>query len=525
MKFLKSQNKYRTYLLAFVLIEIFLFTFFPGNRMEADDAFWYAASIRDNDFIDLFNPRFFLFLPLLKCAYEFLLLLGIHIDAYFFICSVNVFFSALTLLLLYDILRVNLKIELWKALFLVALLAVSYGFWRYSVEAEVYILAMFFVLLTLKLFFLWEHQPSLQHLLLVGLVASFATLLYKPNFIPVFLIFPLLLLYRKKYLHFIMYNLFGAIIIVGSFLIAYLQINVDSSFLMYLFGGANEPIGSPAGSLFVIASNMLSVLWIFSWGDVVSFITEYFPHKVVEEEVYLAQQVVGLETYFLLLVLLAIVGILFFLLVSAIKRRRQFSSTEFRVMALVILWLVLYSIFLLVMDPTSNEPWLMIQIPLIIFFGLIFIQPLKGAQLKIAYVLLLLIFINNTVGGMSLLQEQEYDYNFQKSKWLMASATPNDAIITYGPMSLIRYLRYKTPAEVINFEEEQDVAFTFLERAAVEPGEVFFPENPFKPPPAISYRTNVDLERLSALFQLKGYYLKQVAENHQFETYKLLVDQ
>lgn len=524
MKSSKSANKYRTYLLAFIIIELFLFSFFPANRIEVDDAFWYAGSIRDYAYIDLFNPRFFLFLPLVKSIYDTILLLGINIDAYYFLCVVSAIFSGLTLLLLYDTLGKYLKFERWPALFVVALLGVSYEFWRYSMEAEVYIVAMFFVLLTLRLFLKWEQDNSLRNLVWLSLIASITTLIYKPSFIPVYLIFSLLFFYHKKYFHFIIYNAVGAFIIIGSFFIVYLQMTSETTFSGYLFGGANEPVGGPAGAIFVIASNMLSVLWLFGWEPAASFIIEHFPHKVVEEEMFLALQVADL-LYLLFVVWLGIAASFTFLVINAIKNRLQYSKKRVKILSIILLWMLIYSGFLLFMDPTSNEPWLMIQIPLVIIFGAFLIEPLKKSRLWVAFTFLFLVFINNTLGGVGLLSDQRYDYYRQKSEWLKINASADDHIVTYGPMSLIRYLRYYTPAEVINLEEDKDKAFKLFRNAEKVRGDIYFPEDIFHPPQAILYRAKIDLEELTELFQLHSYSLQRVAgeEEGKFKTYRLVI--
>ena len=523
LKLAKPANKFIIYLTSFLLLEVFFITFFPANRTEVDDGYWYAAGIRDDAYLQLFNPRFFLFLPLVKLLYQGVTSLGLNIDAYNFMCIVTIVFSGMTLILLYDTLCNYLKFEKKNALPITLFVAVSYEYWRYSVEAEVYVMSMFFILWALRLFLKYKYVRDYRHVICLSILAAFTTLLYKPNFIPLFVVFPLLFLYYRKLIHLITYYGLSAIIIVGGFYLVFMQMDTDTGFLSYLFGGTNQPVGNPAVSALVIASNIMSVLWIFSFQEARAFIIDGFPHKVIEEEIFLAQQV-GNFRYLLLLVLAATIALFLWLLINTIVKRKTFSIVRFRILFVLFLWISLYGGFLMIMDPTSNEPWLMLQIPIIILLGAVLIEPLGRKQRWLAYIFIFFIFINNALGGMGLLMDKEYDYYHQKSKWLRENTTEKDYIITYGPISYIRYLSYITPAEVINLEEDQQDAIEILKEAGkLAEGKVYLSENIFDPPKAILYRSKVDVAELYRIYKDQGYNSALVWEekDEQFETYKI----
>ncbi|ELR73342.1 hypothetical protein C900_04194 [Fulvivirga imtechensis AK7] len=523
MKLVKPTNKLYVYLTAFFLVQIMLIAFYPANRTEVDDGFWYAAGIRDEPYLKLFNPRFFLFLPLFKALYELVSLTGLRIDAYHFMCAVSMIFAGLTLVLLYDILRQYMHFKTKTAFFIVALLAISYQFWRYSVEAEVYVLSMFLIVLILKLCLKLKESASWHHVLLLCILGAFTTLLYKPNFIPLYAVFPAIFLYYKRYKAFIVYYALSAVFIVGSFFIVYLQLPEEGTFLTYLFGGTNHPVGNPAVSVLVITSNILSLMWIFGFEEATTFIIDKFPHKVIQEELFLAQQI-GREKYLLLGVLCLLALLFIILVVNAIRRRDVFKMGRFRILAIMALWVLVYGGFLLLMDPTSNEPWLMLQIPILVFFGAILIEPLSKSLQWIAPTFLVLVFINNTVGGMNLLRQLDYDYYYKKSEWLINNATGDDYIISYGPMSFIRYLRYYTDAEILNMEEGQGRALTVLKTPEKVSGEIYLSENIFHPPPAIMYRSQVNVVSLFKLYEEKGYRTELISgEGDRFATYKLIM--
>ncbi|MBL6448905.1 DUF2723 domain-containing protein [Fulvivirga sp. 29W222] len=511
---------------SFLLLEVFFIAFFPANRTEVDDGYWYATDIRDSEYLELFNPRFFLFLPIVKLFYNTFSSLGLTLDAYDFMCVISIVFSGMMLILLYDTLCNYLKFQKKTAFAITVFVTISYEYWRYSVEAEVYVMSMFFILLTLRLFLKYKHTRKFGHVFLLSALAAFTTLLYKPNFIPLFVVFPLLFLYYRKIGHLVIYYSLSAIIIVGGFYIVHVQLSPGESFIGYLFGGTNHPIGNPMASTLVIASNIMSVLWVFSFDEATTFIVNGFPHKVIEEEVFLAQQVGELK-YFLLLVLVATIVIFCWFVGNAIRKRKNFSVSRFRMLLVLVLWVLLYGGFLMLMDPTSNEPWLMLQVPIIILFGALLIEPLKRNQYWVIYGFLTLVFINNFLGGMNLLKDIHYDYYYQKSKWLISNATEKDYVISYGPVSFIRYMRYHTDAKVINLEEEQKTAIKLLQNAGkLNGGKVYLSENIFHPPRAILYRSQFDIEQLFNIYKDREYRSELVwgRDNEQFTTYKLIMN-
>lgn len=524
MKLVKPTNKYIIYLTAFLFIEMLFIAFYPANRTEVDDGYWYAAGIRDEPYLKLFNPRFFLFLPLYKVLYQLAGLTGIQIDPYHFMCAISMLFAAGTVILLYDLLTRYMHFQVKTAVFVVALLTISYEFWRYAVEAEVYILSIFLILVALKLFLNFKESTSWQMVVSLCCLGAFTTLLYKPNFIPLYAVFPVILIYYKRYTAFVIYYAVSAVLIVGAFFVVYMQLDSQEGFLAYLFGGTNVPVGNPAVAILVIASNVLSVVWIFSFEEATSFIIEKFPHKVIQEEMYLAQQV-GSARY-ILLAGLAILGCLtLILIINAFLRRKVYQLGRFRILATIILWIAVYGSFLLVMDPTSNEPWLMLQVPFVILIGALLIEPLQQNHWWIAVAFLGLVFLNNTIGGMNLLRDLDYDYNYKKSQWLVNNSTSDDYIISYGPISYIRYLRYYTDAEILNMEEGQQRAIEVLENAPNLSGDIYISENIFHPPRAIMYRSHVNVMSLFKLYEEKGYRTVKVSsEEGDFSTFKLITE-
>lgn len=495
-----------------------MLVFFPNNRTEVDDGYWYAQGVRDEEYLNLFNPRFFLFLPIMKLLYDLIHALGFNIDAYMLMCFVSMCFSGLTIVILYDTLAAQLDLGKKTSLFASLAVLISYEFWRYSYEAEVYIISIFLILLAFRWFMVTKKQEGFLHAGLLAILCAITTLLYKPNFIPLFIAFPIIFLYFGKVRQLIVFYIIGAFIIVGSFALVHSYLLTDVSFLEYLFGGTNKPVGRAYMSIFVIASNIISVLWIFSSDKAVNFIRNEFPHKVIEEEIYLANQINGFQNVLWLCLILLFI-LVFIMILRAFVRKLILTPYQKKAVGTVIIWLLIYGAFLILMDPSSNEPWLMVQIPIIILISVLFAKPLKRNKLWLVYSLLFVLFINNSVGGMWLLKRTSSDYNKQKVKWIVNNANKDDIVLSYGPISFIRYLRYETNATVIDIEESPNLAYEILLNDSLN--NVYFTEDVLYPPEAIQFRSKHIVNKFDSIYKENSLMSFPVSSG-EFVTYRLV---
>lgn len=454
----------------------------------------------------------------MKVLFEFTRVLHVNVDAYQLICSVSMIFSGLTIILLYDTLASQLDIGKKTSIFASLAVLFSYEYWRYSYEAEVYMISLFLIILAFRFFMVTRQATDYKHIIGLSILCALSTLLYKPNFIPLFIVFPLIYLYFGKIKHLILFYTIGAVAILGCFGLVYAFISYPSSYVHFLFGGTNTPIGQAYMSLFVVASNIISVLWLFSSDQAVAFISDKFPHKIIDEEVFLAKQVDGLEVFFWIC-LSILITLFIVLIIRALTKKLVLTPYQKKATGIVVIWLVFYSIFLLMLDPSSNEPWLMVQIPIIVLLSILFVKPLKSFKLWLPYTLLFVLFFNNAVGGMWLLKSTKYDYNRVKSEWLRVHAQPKDIIMSYGPISFIRYLRYSTRAEVINIEEDPEWAYSIL-RDGNKSGYIYLTQDVIETPDPFKYRSGNIVKKFNKELHSADVHLDTISD-HGFRTYQI----
>ncbi|NLX27181.1 MAG: hypothetical protein GXY61_14685, partial [Lentisphaerae bacterium] len=125
----------------------------------------------------------------------------------------------------------------------------------------------------------------------------------------------------------------------------------------------------------------------------------------------------------------------------------------------VFLWFAGYAGLLLFIEPGNPELWVMGLLPLwLLFCGLVLLPLTVDNRLWLPFLLLLVLFVHNGVGGIGVLGDPSKDYQQQKAKSVLAHAGSNDVVVTAGSPVFERYLRYQFPGKVIylyDLSEEQ----------------------------------------------------------------------
>jgi len=84
--------------------------------------------------------------------YKLMIFLGIPGEGHQLIASLNSIFGAGTLVVIYNIFRNKFDIEKLNSILFTAIISFSFGFWFYSAVVEVYIIPLFFLILSVYLF-------------------------------------------------------------------------------------------------------------------------------------------------------------------------------------------------------------------------------------------------------------------------------------------------------------------------------------------------------------------------------------
>jgi hypothetical protein len=473
------------YLFAFLLLSAFYLVTAPENRIEVDDAFWFAAHVRDLSLVQLLRPRYLLFLPINSLIYKVFISMGVPILSYALMSLVSMISAVLTLLLFARLLQRSFAVSPLGSAVAAGLLSVTYGFWRYAVEAEVYATAM---LLTIGSFSLvaWSCEENQEQgpwrAAIAGVLSGAAVLFYQPNLIPLFLALPVLYL-RKKHLPLLVsYLTVAAVIILGGYAAAYLAVRPPAlSFLDFVLSAVPAQVNAnPIKILFAFGSNILSANWIFGFDAVSRFLETAFPNQVIVEEVY-AAKTAGFLRLVPLLTLPAIV-ITLLSLILVLRRFRTFASPSRELLA-VLIWLAIYIPILYKGSPTAPEAWIMILMPLMILIACYLVEPcLQLGRVRLLVAFTVLVMLHNLIGGIGIIHSRDGDYYAVKAQWVLKNTTTADALLTGGSIPFTCYLSYFAPARVVNVVWMSTQVSSAVERVHRNGGNVFALDDAFNPP-------------------------------------------
>jgi hypothetical protein len=469
------------YVLGGILIATFLFISFPGNRIEADDAYRYAFNITRKDFSEIYHGRYLLFQPMFKVLYDAFHRVIPTIDGYTFICCLSVIFSTTTIINCYRILRECFKTDKSTALLTCAFILFSYGFWRYSVEVEVYAIAnmliSFVFLFVLKS--VQTNEVDNKFMLLAAVLTGISILIYKPSFIPLALSIPLLYLFKKKYTSFVLFEAIAGIISLTGYYLAYLGASThNGNFMAFVKGGGTQSGGNLLLGPFVFIGDIVSTNFAFGINRLVGLIQKSFAYGSIAEEIY-AAKTNGIFNYIAIFTLLLVsLGFLYFFIKVLFSRQKgKFTQVHF----ILVVWFFLYTLIIIYLDPNSPEPYVMAILPFWLFVGPVCIPVYKQTKPAVpVFWLLIILFVHNVIGGYKIYHSKKSSLVVLKSTPILNLVRPGDIILAAGQFSgIIWYLRYNTEVDVLWVEEEFNVWEPRLTNALASGHHLYFiPDEP-----------------------------------------------
>ncbi len=492
------------YVTVFFALVLFYLLSFPGNRSENDDGYFYAYAIRSYDYVSILFPRYLLFLPTFKGLLSIVQWLMPSADAYWLMCIVSAIASAISVLLFYFLLKTYFQLSTVLARLCAISFMCSYGYWRYAVEAEVYTVSLLFCLLTV--FAACVSVANGFHwkpLMITALLAAISVLWYKPAGVVVFVAVPIYFVLQKiAAVQIAAWSILVVAIVLTVYAVAFQFNETNISFWQYINSGIEQSPGHVLNALPVVGSNVVSLNFIYAFAPVVQLIEQWFPGKQLVEEVYAAKQHASLA------ILAACTGALFIslALLAFWKIRRSISLHGFLKNPFS-LWLVIYTIALLIVDPGSPEPWLMIQPALFAVLGIYFFPLIvKHTSKQLLYALVIVLCLHNFVGGYLFIKNPNEDYTRFQSAWLIDNATENDMVISLGSASAVRYYLYYGQAKVFTGEQQFAQAMLAAKQVHQQGGKIYLTDD-FVHPSATVQRRN------AAAFSLVKNMLQQQQAN------------
>lgn len=471
----------------FIAIAAFYVLTLPANHSEAVDGYDYALKAETVPFSQVEDTRSILFTFINKLLYHASQLLGFGLRAMPVVVAFEILTAAGSVLLLARLLHKGFGLSHVASWSGAAFLGVSYGFWRYAGEVEVYVPSIFLILATLNLLFdalreTEDEQPRWAAVIPAAVLAGLSALYYQPNVIPLFLAVPALMLSRKRVGSFIVYGAVGSVVILGGFVTAYLIHNqtplTAESLLAFVTNREDEFRTYPLtfktflAMTQAIVHNIFSTNWMFGIDAITHSLHNLYPDRSMAPKIFAAEQFRPF-LYASIPLLVILLGLLTWITSLAVWNSRQWTFD--RRILFCVAWLALLFCIIGYLDPTSREPWIMALPPLAILFAVYGFEPVarmgKGITLAVFLTTMLLY---NFFGGMGIIQSQAGNFQDARTVWLKDNASPNDAIV-FGEQSNDRrmkiYLAYVKglkvytypPAKKVQIQNEDLSQSQFLE--------------------------------------------------------------
>jgi len=403
----------------------------------------------------------------------------------------------------------------WETSWLAAaILAVSYGFWRYAVEVEVYVPSIFLILLTFCILCdgMDEPAPSARPFLLAGALGGIACLYYQANCVPMCLAAPAVLLRRGKLGALLWYGLAGAVVSVGGLVGAYLasettplSISGMSEFLSMRFGEfhpGRSLVATFLGSAVAVVHDLVSINWLYG--------LEFFRLAVEGAMPGHASRLEGIGhaavrfkpfIYAALLLLPLIAAVLVNAVITVI--RHGLRPTFHHRHVLLVVWLVANVLMNGWLGSGEPEVWVTTLPAIILALAVLLLEPLIASNRgRWLWALPALMLAHNILGGLGMFQRPTGVHQF-KTAWLAGELKPTDVIlVNQADQRMWNYLRYRLGATVIYSDgETADVAAIdsrfhpdrrpldeMLKRVAERGGRTFTIGDLTRPAPALAKR-------------------------------------
>lgn len=434
----------------------------PGNRTEADDAFLFAEEVEGSPWPSLIergHVRHLLFLPASRLLLYGTRAVGLDLGAYDVMRWASTVAAALAVAGFGIVLERRFGLTRTVAMTAAAGLAVSYGFWRYANEAEV---TSFSALATVAL--LWvvaADRPSAWRGAVAGALGALSILVHVLALVPALTLAPWALwrATRRAGGPLLAYAAALVTIVAGAYATAFtLAAPSGQSLWAYLF--SDDPISYSAAGLLKVpigwSQSLVSAMFAFAFEPVTRLMSEHLPAFSFAEEQFAAERAGALATVVAPLTLVAFAGACGALLWRVVWRppspRPAGPDLRFPAGAALV-WLGAYAAVVVGRTPEAPEAWILSALPLWIVAAVAVIRPaLAAGHVGLVAAVVAALFLHNLV-GLAVLGGADDDLYARRASWLASNAAAADTVLTAGPPTFARYLRYHVEARVVDLTE------------------------------------------------------------------------
>jgi hypothetical protein len=427
--------------LIFAALVAFYAITMPANTVEAIDGYDYALAAETIALDTTHDTRSILFHKFNRVVYLASKQIKPDIRAYELLRWTSIVAAAGAVILFARLMVVGFQLAPSVAWLGAGLLGVSYGFWRYGTEVEVYASSTTLILAVLNLVIDAERREPYGPfgLLPAGWLAGIAASFYQPTAIALFIAMPVLLLSARSFVRFAIYGATGTFVVMFVLVAAFFAREGYLPDAITLLAFINERGGefpAPPLSLWTFVQGALAVghdlvtsHWLYAFDAVNTWLARNVPQRFYrfEETIYAATQSPSLARIALYAFGLLIISSAF-AVASAVRGWRGF--THIRLSLFMVAWFVTHAAITMRLDPSTEEPWIISTTPLIALLTIYVIAPAcaaAGPRSVVAVVASL--FVVNYAGGIGLYANGHNERRRIDMAYLEANAKPGDVLV------------------------------------------------------------------------------------------------
>lgn len=418
-----------------------------ANRIESVDGYLYAGSAEFLAIADVHDPRSLLFHKLNQLLALANATAGMPFDTYALLCTPTVLAGAFGVVLMHRFLRRHLQLTPEASAVGAALLAVSYGYWRYANEIEVYIPSICFILTVLCLVCERVSRQAWNQTDFVapGIIAGLAVLYYQANVIPLFVVMPVLFLLSRHTTAFVAYAAAGSVVVVGGLLIAYaadLSGSASIQGFAAFLSRRSEEFPAPALELISLARagsailrDIISLNWLYGsyWGREL-IIANAPAHAYYHEGYFFAADQSPWIARLAPVTFAATAYGLALLLIPSIRSSADRRPGRRPFIAFLIAWLLAHAVVVISLDPMEMEVWIIALVPIWALFAVTVSRShLSPSKLMTASIVVLVMALHNFIGGLKIFSNSQSDLYLRQVDGILRTARKGDFVLFTGP--------------------------------------------------------------------------------------------
>lgn len=416
----------------------------PANHSEAEDAYFYARMAEQGAPAEIFHAHHLLYLPAMKGLSAVAGMLGVAGRALPLLIGFSMVCGAAAVCLFFMLTARGRS----GACFAAALLF-SYGFWRYSTTAEIYIPATAFSLAALLCI---RRCAKRNGLLWAGAAfAAVALLMHVVTWPLVLVAVPFYLVATRRVPQAVIYLtvVLTVVAVVYTLAVSGPGLTVYSDALAF-----RDTLTSPRAWIKGAAAwsqNVGSANFLFAIKPVAEKIQAFFPYHMLQEELFMGEAAPGWIRFVAPVSFIAVVLGMMIMVAVVLRNVRDALKRDWQWLSAVLIWFGGVSITALVFEPANPEMWICSLVPFwLLVGGLWSARQSSSAKHWAPAGLAIVLCVHNAVGGIGMVASPYGDYCRQKAGWLIDEAQADDLILTAESHSFVTFLQYHTAAQVVN---------------------------------------------------------------------------